>query len=262
MKNRSFLKSAILAACSGALTAAIAAPASAGGLFDTEPEQSRLYVSVFGGASFLTDSTFNGVSNPEVGVPAPTGIAGAPLSVELDADTGFTFGGAIGYQFGFKYLKIFHPRVEIEVSYLSNNIGEGSFNGGSQTFSGEQDTLFVYINNYSDIKFHEDQKFVPYIGGGFGLGFVDSDVSYFPATASAPVFGVFGDDTAFAGHVAVGATYALSDKLELYSEGRYFRVNNVDLERRFIGGGADLFVGDVESRIDGFTATGGLRYTF
>ena len=246
----------------GLAMAAMTTASHAEGLFNFEPAPSGFYVSGFGGGAFLNDPTFTGVSDPVAGVPGPTGVAGVPLTVDLDFSSGYTVGGAVGFQAPFTYWGIFHPRFEIEVSYLDADVDAGSFNGGAQTFLGNQDSLFVYLNNYSDIKFSDDQRFVPYIGGGLGAAFVSSDVGYFPATAPGPVFGVFGDDTAFASHAAIGASYALSEQLELYSEGRYFRIYGAQLERRFIGGGADVFNGDVSDDIDGFTVTGGLRFRF
>ena len=245
-----------------AICAALFSPAQAEGIFNLEPAPSSFYVSAFGGGSFLSDTNFTGVSNPAAGIPGPTGVAGVPLDVALDYSNSYTFGGAAGYQLPFTYLGVFQPRLEIEVSYLENDINSGSFNAGAQTFNGDQDVLFFYLNNYSDIRFSEDQRFVPYIGGGLGVAVVNSNVGYFPASATANTFGVLGEDTAFAGHVAVGASYELNSNLELYSEGRYFRIQNVNLDRRFIGGGADLFNATLEDDIDGFTVTGGLRYRF
>ena len=251
-----------IAAAAGAVFAFAAGTASAEGLFNLEPAPSGFYVSAFGGGSFLNDGGFTGVSNPEPGVPGPTGVAGVPLNVDVEFSSSYTLGGALGYQLPFTYFGIFHPRLEVEVSFLENNVEDGSFNGGAQIFSGDQETLFVYANNYSDIKFSPDQRFVPYVGGGLGVGFVESNIGYFPPSASAPTFAVAGDDAAFAGHVTAGASYGLSGGLEVYSEGRYFRVLNADLERRFIGGGADLFNANVEDDIEGFTVTGGLRWRF
>lgn len=239
-----------------------AGAASAEGIFNLNPAPSGFYVSGFGGGSFLNDPTFTGISDPVAGIPGPTGVAGVPLNVDVDFSNSFTFGGAVGYQLPFSYFGIFYPRLEVEVSYLENDVEGGSFNGGTQTFLGEQEALSIYLNNYSDIKFSPDQRLVPYIGGGLGVAFVDANVPYFPASASGPVFGLVDEDTALAGHVAAGASYELSDGLELYSEGRYFRIQNVNLDRRFIGGGADLFNGNVEDDIDGFTVTGGLRWRF
>lgn len=240
----------------------IAGAASAEGLFNLNPAPSGFYVSAFGGGSFLNDARFTGVSDPVAGIPGPTGVAGVPLNVDVEYSNGYTVGGAVGYQLPFTYFGIFHPRLEVEVSYLENDVGAGSFNGGAQTFLGEQESLFVYLNNYSDIKFSPDQRFVPYVGGGLGVAFVDANIPYFPASAPGPVFSAIGEDTAFASHIAAGASYELSSGLELYSEGRYFRVQNVNLDRRFIGGGADLFNGALEDDIEGFTVTGGLRWRF
>ena len=256
MKFPKIIASALCVAATAANSAA------AEGLFNFQPAPSKHYVSVFGGGSFLNDSAFGGTANPEAGIPGPTGVAGAPLDVALDYSTGYTIGGAIGKQLPFTYWGVFQPRLEIEVSYFDNSIDAGSFNGGAQTFSGDQDALLVYLNNYSDIRWRPDQKIVPYIGGGLGAAFVNSNVGYFPASATAPTFAVQGEDTAFAGHIAAGVSYDLSGGLELYTEGRYFRINNVSLERRFVGGGADLFNGGVEDDIDGFNVTGGLRFRF
>jgi len=248
-----------------AIVAAIAiqaGPAQAGGLFNFDPAPGGVYISGFGGGSFLSDATFNGVSAPVAGIPGPTGVAGVPLAVDLSFANDVYFGGSLGFQLPFKYFGIFHPRLEVEVSYLQADIEAGSFNGGNQTFLGDQDTLFIYLNNYSDIVWTENQRFIPYIGGGLGAAFVDSNVQYFPAAATAPVFGVIGEDTAFASHTAIGATYELTDNVELFTEGRYFRIFGARLDRRFISGGADLFNGSVAEDIDGFTLTGGLRFRF
>jgi len=245
-----------------AVFAAIALPANAGDLFNLDPAPSGFYISGFGGGSFLSDANFTGVSDPVAGIPGPTGVAGVPLSVALDFDDNVFFGGSFGYQIPVKYFGVLHPRFEVEVSYLNADIENGSFNGGNQTFSGDQDALFVYVNNYSDIVWTENQRFTPYIGGGLGLAFVDSNVRYFPASATAPVFGVIGEDTAFASHSAIGATYELTGNVELFTEGRYFRIFNARLDRQFIGAAADLFNGSVVEDIDGFTVTGGLRLRF
>ena len=244
------------------ICAAAAVPAKADGLFNFEPAPSGFYISGFGGASFLQDSSFNGVSDPVAGVPGPTGVAGTPLDVDLNVSTGLFAGGSIGYQAPFKYWGVFHPRFEIEGSFLSRDIEGGSFNGGNQIFGGDQDVIFVQFNNYSDIKFSEDQRLVPYIGGGLGVAFVDSNVGYFPASATSPTFAVQGDDTAFTSHGAIGLTYKLTPNVEIYSEGRYFRILNVNLDRNFVGGGASLLSGIVEDDVDGLTATGGIRIRF
>ena len=232
------------------------------GIFDTEPAESDIYVFGFGGGSFLSDSNFSGIADPDAGVPGPTGVAGASLNVDLGYDSSAFFGGGVGYQLPFRYLNIFHPRLEIEASRFSADISGGSFNGGDQSFAGEQEATLIYFNSYSDIVFSPNQKITPYVGGGLGVALVDTSAPYFPASATAPVFTLIGSDTAFSSHAAIGVTYEVSSNIDLYTEGRYFRAYGLDLERRFIGGGADLRSGDVSDTLDGITVTGGLRFRF
>lgn len=239
-------------------------PAAAQGLFNFDPADSDVYVSLFGGGNFTPDAFFTGVSNPEPGVPGPTGVAGAPLEVNLDYDVGYQVGGAVGVQLPFKYWKVFHPRLEVEVSYTNLVVNDGAFNGGNQIFNGDQSTLFVFLNNYSDIRWSENQRLVPYVGGGLGVAFVDSDVGYFPASAATPgdTFAVRGRDTAFASHIAAGVTGPIAGGAEAFVEGRYTKIYSADLERRFVASDANLFVADLSDSLNEFTAMAGIRWRF
>ena len=239
-------------------------PAFAEGLFNFEPAQSRAYFALFGGGNFTPDSFFTGVSNPAPGVPGPTGIAGAPITVNLDYEVGYQVGGAVGVSMPFKYWKVFHPRLEVEVSYADLQVNDGAFNGGDQIFEGDQSTLFVFLNNYSDIRWSDNQRFVPYVGGGLGVAFVDADIGYFPASATTPgaTFAVNGRDTAFASHIAAGVSAPFGGGAEAFVEGRYTKIYSAKLERDFVGGGADLFVADLSDSLNEFTAMAGVRWRF
>lgn len=246
----------------------LSTPAMAQGLFGSEPAESSFYVSGFIGAGFVGDSSFSGTQNPDPAIPAAVGgsVAGAVAEVDLDFDTDIYFGGALGYQLPFQFFGLFHPRIELEVSYLEADIDSGSFNGGNQVFSGTQENLFIFLNNFTDIKWREDQNVVPYFGGGLGVGIIDTNAFYFPpaaAFAPQPAFAVQGEDTGFATHTTIGATVFISDQLEVFGEGRYLQTYGIDAERRFLGGGTtDLFNADVSDRPDGFTLSGGIRFRF
>lgn len=244
--------------------ALFASTAQAGGLFNFDPAPGGFYVSGYGGGNFVPGSFFTGVSNPDAGVPGPTGVAGAPITVNIEYDTGYQVGGAVGAQLPFKYWGVFHPRLEVEVSYTRLGVSEGSFNGGDQIFSGDQSTTFILLNNYSDIKWSQNQRVIPYVGGGFGVALVRSDVGYFPASATTAgnTFAVVGEDTAFASHIAAGLSAPFGGGGEIYVEGRYTKIYSANLERRFVGGGADLFVADLSDSLNEFTALGGLRWRF
>lgn len=217
-----------------------ATAASAGGLMESNASHAGPYVSISGGGVFPEDSQFVG----------PVG------ATEFENDTGYTINGAIGYRFPTRVFGFIQPRVEIEAGYLDADI-DGSnlvFTGGGETI-GDQSAVTLYLNSFAEFRFSDNQRLVPYIGGGAGAAFIDFDAQQsFSGGAPLPI--ATADDTVFAGHAAVGATYELTDRLELFGEGRYFRFSDVNLE--FAGPPA---VRD-DGRIDGFTASAGVRWRF
>lgn len=243
------------------LLAVSAAPAHAG-IFDRTPaDGDGPYVGAFVGVALPFDADFGGTQNPAEGVP---GTAGADASVDADLDSDVYFGGAIGYRLPFKFLKTFQPRWELEVSHYESNVGSGDFNGGDQTFSGDQSQTFFLINSYSDIRWKDNQKIVPYIGGGFGLGVVDSDIRYFPnnGTTTSPNFAAQGEDTGFTTVSTVGVTLNATEKFDIYTEARYLKTYGIDADRRFIADGSGGFSAGLDDDPDGLAFTIGTRLKF
>lgn len=227
------------------------------GLFDFDPAEGGFYVSGFVGGSFPSDADFEGTQDPADGVP---GTEGASAAVEADLDSDVFYGASVGAKLPFKYWKYFQPRLELEVSYQENDVSGGSFNGGNQDFSGFQSTLFVTVNNYSDFIWKEDQRIVPYFGGGLGFGVVDNGILYGPADSAAPTFGVVEEDTGFATISALGVTAKVTDKFDIYTEGRYYKIYGIDADRSFLAN--DGFSAALDDDPDGFTWTVGTRYNF
>jgi len=109
------------------------------GLFDFDPAEGNIYLSAFGGIAIPFDSDFEGVQDPAAGVG---GVAGAEANVEAEFSNDVYVGGAIGARLPFKYWKYFQPRVELEISHYEANVNGGSFNGGDQSFSGDQSATY------------------------------------------------------------------------------------------------------------------------
>ncbi len=223
--------------------------------------ESGVYVSLSGGAEFFTDSDFVGIQNPEAGVP---GAAGAPAAVNVDFETGYNIRGAIGYEFSRGFISFLKPSVELEVGYAEADVSSGVFNGGDQSFGGDINVVTVQANYNSDIILSDNQKIIPYFGGGLGIGVVDTNIVYFPnnGIATAPTFGVFGSSTQFTTNSRIGLKARVSEKFDIFAEGRYTRVSSGDFERRFVAGGADGFSADVSGDTDTFSLGIGLRARF
>ncbi len=103
------------------------------------------YVSVMGGAAFLTDSDVNPV---------------------IDTDTGYALGVAAGYKMG-KY------RVEGEVGYQKNDVDECA--KGCRRTSGDIKAYSFLINGYYD--FFTKGGFTPFLSAGIGVAKVDGDIN-------------------------------------------------------------------------------------
>lgn len=254
---RKFAKYMTLAA----IPALLMAPTAQAGIFDFDPAEGGVYVSGFIGTSNPSDTDFEGTQAPAAGVP---GAAGADANIVAKLDGATYFGGAIGARLPFKYWKYFQPRLEAEISYSDHDVSGGSFNGGNQTFSGSQSITYYLINNTSDIIWKDNQKVVPYFGGGIGIADFNTDIQYFPnnGTATSPTFAVQGSDSGFATVSAIGATLKTSDKLDFYVEGRYIKTYGIDAERTFIANGASGFNAEVDDDPDGFSLTVGTRLNF
>jgi opacity protein-like surface antigen len=211
------------------------------GLFDFDPAPGGAYASGFVGISFPSDADFEGTQAPAAGVP-----------------------GAVGVRLPFKYWKYFQPRIELEISRSESDVSAGNFNGGNQNFSGDQSVTYYLINNSSDIIWRENQKIVPYFGGGIGIGDFDTNIQYFPnnGIATAPTFAVQNSGSGFATVSTLGATFKATDRFDIYAEGRYLKTYGVDAERRFIAGTNNGFSADVDDDPDGFTLTVGTRVNF
>ena len=224
-------------------------------------DDSGVYVSLSGGAEFISDIEFTGIQNPDSGVP---GVAGAPAAVDVDFDTGYNIRGAIGYKFSNGFISFLKPSVELEVGYSEADVNSGVFNGGDQTFGGDINVVTIQANYNNDIIISKKQPITPYIGGGIGIGIVDANIVYFPnnGIATAPTFGVFGTSTDFVTNSRIGLKAKISDSLDVFAEGRYTRVSRGDFDRRFIDAGADGFNAGVGGDTDSFSLGLGIRTRF
>ena len=187
-----------IAACVSAFT--LAGTASAQGLFNFEKADGFIYTSGYVGAIFPDD----------IG------------AVELDTD--ITYGGALGARLPFRSLGFIHTRIELELDYAEVDAEIEGVAGSSPL-----ENLFILGNSYGDFIWRENQRVVPYFGGGLGVAITDA-----PGAPSS---------TNFTTHNAIGLTVPVN-QLDLYAEGRYFKI---------YADGPNL---------DGITLTAGLRYKF
>jgi OmpA-OmpF porin, OOP family len=122
------------------------------------------------------------------------------LGQQVSPQTGWAAGGKIGYDF-------IGPRIEVEGLYRQNV--NGNF-FGNRAITGQISQVTAMANFLYD--FNALGAFVPYIGAGAGVGFVDSDFNL--------------GSTVFAFQGILGVGYNFSPNLRFNIEGRYIGTTN------------------------------------
>lgn len=206
---------AILAATT-AMAIVSAAPAANAG---------DMYVSVFGGGNFLSDSSAGFTDNP--------GTSQEVYAWNSDADTGFVLGGAIGTHLNRWAQGL---KVELEVSYRRNDVGGGwsvdEYSSGflSTTAVGQLDANMSTFAIMANVWYEHDfgWKARPYIGGGFGWARSRFDGALTTGVESGTT-DAGGETTwdltnnGFAWQLGVGLNYEVSPGVDVGLGYRYFR---------------------------------------
>ncbi|MEM8799573.1 MAG: outer membrane beta-barrel protein [Pseudomonadota bacterium] len=206
--------------------------------------ESGVYVSAFAGVGFQQD------------LEGETTIATAgPLSVDIDLDTGFVVGGAIGY--AFPSLRVIQLRVEAELSYRENDAGSALLDGIPQLATLDTSSLAGIANVLIDFEIFP--IVTPFIGAGVGIAGVESDVELTSDLGDLLQFGG-PTQTELVYQFIAGFSIPLPGSLEIYADGRYYRAADPDFTLSDPLGALPTSVFDNEFEIIHVTA--GLRYTF
>jgi OOP family OmpA-OmpF porin len=203
------------------------------------------YIELGGGPMLVEDPAFE--------------VNGSGLdNIEIDADTGYDFGGIVGYDFG-------AFRLEAEASYRAADLdslrvdsvgvqASPTSNPGGLARSGQFDTrgeinaLTFMINGLFD--FGPDDGLQGFVGGGVGVARVAID-----ATIDASGPGAFDDsDSGFAWQALAGVRAPISDNWDVGLRYRYFSAEKINL--------VDTIGRDLETRMRSHSILGTLTYNF
>ncbi len=195
------------------------------------------YFSVFGGASELDEQN----------------SVGFQRDLNINYDTGYLIGGAIGRRL-FRNL-----RSELEYTFRSQDATSVVFNGNPVGNVGEfQNSHSAMFNLVYDLVLGNG-NFVPYIGVGAGLAFIDSRVTYGTGVAS-----LDGNDSSAAYQWMAGLAWRARPNMEAFVEYRFFEVMDPKLNR-FGGPGIGFSQNPnilLESEYQSNDIVAGLRFNF
>lgn len=160
------------------------------------PQRTGLTARLFGGAGFLRDTNLT------------SDDAGAIQNGDASFDVGWMGGGALGYRFHDSW------SADVEMTYRTNNLDRVTA-AGTTVDDGDFSSLSVLTN----LRYHLPVAgpLRPYVGAGAGwIEEIDIDLETLSSETGYSASGV-------GAQLLLGAEYALSDRLSLDVEGRYFR---------------------------------------
>jgi opacity protein-like surface antigen len=185
-----------------------------------------------------------GSFNAGVAKPADGNMSISGGSYELEYDTSFTVGGAIGYRLG----ETGDYRVEGEVAYQNNEVDRVDsislpVNIGGETLSSMEVSMLTFlVNGYID--FNYGSAFSWFFTGGLGFARYDGEWTVDGLTYDE-------DDTVFAYQLGVGTGYAVTETVTLDCKYRYLRTQDFNIEG-----------GDIEVASPSHSITVGIRVAF
>jgi outer membrane autotransporter protein len=163
-----------------------------------------IYIGVHGGAGYLQDAD---TSVKNTGTPT--------INADLDAETGWLAGIAAGYEWPIGFA------IEGELTYRENELNTISLLGTHLDLNGDEHSYAMLANAY--YRLNTSTRFTPYLGLGVGAAVLTID-------ARAEGGGSFGDSDTVAAYQAIaGVAFAITQKLDLGIEYRYFFTANPHL---------------------------------
>jgi OmpA-OmpF porin, OOP family len=193
-----------------------------------EAQARNLYISVFGGANWLQDSS--GSLDTDFGGEGTNDT----FVFNSDADTGFVLGGAVGTHLD-KWVKGLSG--EVEVSFRRNDVGGGwsAVVDGGEGFGGyttsdaihaNESTFTIMANLWYEID--AGWKVRPYVGGGVGWGRAQADGVFLSSSGDSTLFTFDVENSGFAYQLGAGFNYDVSPGVVVGVGYRYLNGPNLD----------------------------------
>ena len=165
-------------------------------------------VKLYSGTSTLSDQSIR-----------QTDVAGAGATGKIKNDSGFMAGGSVGYNYNNNL------SVEIAWDYRSND-SKTNFSDGNRFNDGDFASNIFFVNGRYTLDPIAQTNLRPYIGGGLGyVEEIDVDLKSGSDERS------YSKNSEMAYQFMAGATYPLTEKIDLDAGLRYVRVDNIKLKR-------------------------------
>ena len=188
---------------------------------------------------------------PGVSIFADSDISVFGLSGDVEFDTGFVIGGAVGYRFLDQPEGLVDQiRGELNLSYREADIEKLTSGGLELPGAGDVSAIALMANVYYD--FDIGFPVTPYLGAGIGFAHIEID------SQRNAILVVNDDSTEFAWNVMLGASYAASEAIDLSLGYRYLVTTDPEFDASITGVGSQK----LDAEISLHEILFGLRYNF
>jgi outer membrane protein W len=178
-------------------------------------DSGKWYGKLYGGASVLGDQTIN-----------QTGVAAAGATGKNENDSGFLAGGSVGYHYSNNL------SAELAWDYITND-ATNKFSDGTNFNDGDFSSSIFFLNGRYTFDPVMQTKFRPYLGAGIGyVEEIDMDLNTGGVETS------YSQDGEIAYQLMAGASYPVTERIDLDAGVRYVRVDSINLKRE--GGTGEL----------------------
>ncbi|MFN7226619.1 MAG: OmpW family outer membrane protein [Holosporales bacterium] len=178
-------------------------------------DSGKWYAKLYGGTSILGDQTIQ-----------QTGVASAGATGKNENDTGFLAGGAVGYHYNNNL------SAELAWDYITNG-ATNKFSDGKNFNDGDFSSSIFFLNGRYTFDPVMQTKFRPYLGAGIGyVEEIDMDLNTGGVETS------YSQDGEIAYQLMAGASYSITENIDLDAGVRYVRVDGINLQRE--GGTSEL----------------------
>tara|TARA_Y100001978_G_C23577315_1_gene377169 strand:+ start:163 stop:828 length:666 start_codon:yes stop_codon:yes gene_type:complete len=199
---------------------------------------------VFAGGEGIIDGEKSGIYfSGGVGTTSVDDIKGtitSSITNKTELEKGFLYSAGFGYDFGDFRAEVNYRKDSFDINkYSVTNNGTTT---AATSAKGDFDASTIGVNIFYD--FNNSSKFTPYIGAGIGSTKIDTKNTVIEGTPVANA-----DDSKTSYNLKLGISYEVAKSSELYLEGTYLSISDVEL--------SDAKIDDIKN----YSVLAGLRFS-
>ena len=179
---------------------------------------------VFAGGEGIIDGEKSGIYfSGGVGTTSVDDIKGtitSSITNKTELEKGFLYSAGFGYDFGDFRAEVNYRKDSFDINkYSVTNNGTTT---AATSAKGDFDVSTIGVNIFYD--FNNNSQFTPYIGAGIGSTKLDVKNSVINGISASNT-----DDSTTSYNLKLGVSYEVAKSSELYLEGTYLTISDVDL---------------------------------